>query len=209
MSFWDGVWSLMLPQSIFRMLLLWWLGVLLADVYTGRLRIRMAYLIPLVVLIPCSAGMARLLVIPQVVSDYCAGLGMVGLMACGFHPKCAKWVRGLDRLTWRGDMSYTLYVTHYPIMIFLCGWLMSRDPEHALPGHCGFAVFGTVLCVAIAHGCHLFTEKPFATTKRRQRLVSSTWTGGRGLPGADGGKIATIPVAGSGLGVRENDLGDE
>ena len=39
----------------------------------------------------------------------------------------------LEQLRPLGDCSYTLYVIHVPIVMFISGWLMSRSPTGALP----------------------------------------------------------------------------
>ena len=59
--------------------------------------------------------------------------GFAGLIAAGF----AWQERGgslfvLEQLRPLGDCSYTLYVIHVPIVMFISGWLMSRSPTGAL-----------------------------------------------------------------------------
>ena len=66
----------------------------------------------------------------------------------------------LDRLKPLGDMSYSLYVTHLPILVLLSGWLMSRSPDSTLPAHFGWVAAGIALTLPIAYGSYRLVEKP-------------------------------------------------
>jgi peptidoglycan/LPS O-acetylase OafA/YrhL len=65
-------------------------------------------------------------------------------------------------------MSYTLYVTHFPILVLASGWLMSRSPKGLLPQHFGWVFAGMGTALLIAYGLHFIVERPFLTPARRK-----------------------------------------
>ena len=162
---------------IFTALLTWWLGAMLADIYTGRIRIRWKALAPLAVLLPVLP-----LTLPKLaqhwpllahgwIPDTFYGLGFAGLFACCFGLQERGWsLHLLARLKPLGDMSYTLYIIHMPVLVFLAGWVMSRSAGGTLPGHFGWAAAGSVVCLVIAWLAHFIVEKPF--TSRKTRVAS-------------------------------------
>jgi peptidoglycan/LPS O-acetylase OafA/YrhL len=58
-------------------------------------------------------------------------------------------------------MSYTLYVTHFPILILLSGWLMSRSVQGELPPHLGWVIAGVPLTLILGYAIHRVAERPF------------------------------------------------
>jgi peptidoglycan/LPS O-acetylase OafA/YrhL len=142
-------------------LLGWWMGGILADAYTGRLRIRsawVAWLSPLLFVTPCL----RLPVGP--LNNGLYALGFTGLLAgCLALRTRGASLRALVGLKPLGDMSYTLYVTHFPIFVFLSGWLMSRSPAHELPSHLGWVFAGTAMALLFAYAAHFLVERPFVS----------------------------------------------
>lgn len=157
---------------IFTALFTWWLGALLADVYTGRIRIRWHTLAPLALLLPVlpfaspRLGLHWPLLADGWVPDTAYGLGFAGLFACCFALRERGWtLKFLGRLKPLGDMSYTLYIVHMPILVFLSGWVMSRSPGGVLPQHFGWAAGGVLLGILIAWLAHFVVEKPFTSRK--------------------------------------------
>lgn len=167
-----GAGSVFFIARIFTALLTWWLGALLADIYVGRIRIRWTRLAPFALLLAVLPVALPLLARrwPAVahgwLPDTFYGIGFAGLFACCFALR-EKGVslHFLSRLKPLGDMSYTLYIAHLPILVFLAGWVMSRSPDGTLPRHFGWAALGSLLCLAVAWLAHLVVEKPFTTRK--------------------------------------------
>ncbi len=158
--------------QIFTALLTWWLGVILADIYTGRIRIRWGTLAPLALLLPVLPPAIPLLArhwAPLAhgwIPDTLYALGFAGLFACCFALRERGWTLGfLARLKPLGDMSYTLYIVHMPILVFLSGWVMSRSPGGVLPRHFGWAAIGSLACLLVAWLAHFLVEKPFTSRK--------------------------------------------
>ena len=159
--------------QIFTALLTWWLGALLADIYTGRIRIRWSALTPLVLLLPALPFATPMLArrwpafAHGWMPDTFYGLGFAGLFACCFALRERGWsLHFLGRLKPLGDMSYTLYIVHMPILVFLSGWVMSRSPGGVLPSHFGWAALGTLACLLVAWLAHFIVERPFTTRKK-------------------------------------------
>jgi peptidoglycan/LPS O-acetylase OafA/YrhL len=153
--------------EFFSGLLIWCMGAALADVATGRTVLRLGWvaaLSPMLVVAPFAATSEGW------VTDTLYGLGFAGLLAlCLWLNKRGFPLRWLNALKPLGDMSYTLYITHFPILVLLSGWLMSRAPGGILPMHFGWLAAGALLAASVAHGLHYIVEKPFLSRARASR----------------------------------------
>ncbi len=150
--------------EIFTALLMWSLGALLADVVAGRTRLPLAWL---------AAGTPLLLVLPLVrqdhgwITDTLYAFGFTGLLALCLRLRTRGLpLHWLERLKPLGDISYTLYITHFPILVALSGWLMSRAPGASLPRHFGWVLAGSLVTITFAYGAHFLVEKPFLSRAR-------------------------------------------
>jgi peptidoglycan/LPS O-acetylase OafA/YrhL len=163
LSFSPAPWPATLLREVFSAMICWWLGVLLADAFTGRLSLRFAHVAPAALL---------LLVLPLArlngsLSDFVWAVGFAGLIAACFAlQERGKDLRLLSALKPLGDMSYTLYVIHMPIVVLLSGWLTALNPAHELPRHFGWALAGVMISLVCAYVIHLFAEKPFVAKRR-------------------------------------------
>lgn len=160
-SFFSAYWPMKLIQEVASLLLSWWLGVLLAEIFVGRIRLSWAYLL---CLIP-ALGLGLLgLGQHTVLNDTFCALGFTGLLAFCF------WLQSkgitlfiFEKFKWLGDCSYTLYIIHFPVMVLISGFLIQRNG--VLPAHFWFVIGGTMLVVLLAWFLHFVVEKPFATRK--------------------------------------------
>ncbi len=169
----------------------WWIGALLADIYAGRIKAPFWALSPLLLLLPFTAvipeegAVART---PAAIDLSHGGmhfiralassdgslqviglaLAFAGLISLGFAlQRRGLTLRPLNALKWLGDMSYTLYLIHMPICVFVSGWLMSRTPQRTLP-HTPWLVFLIIpTMLAIAWLAHLLVERPFTRSHTR------------------------------------------
>ncbi len=94
-----------------------------------------------------------------------------------------------------GDLSYPLYITHYPLIYVYTAWV-TRDH---VPGARG-AVWGVLLlvtAVAIAYGCLKLYDEPVRAWLSRRYLPSGT----RATPGSDDANAAELASAGTSRGV--------
>ncbi len=156
--------SLAWLRGVFETMIIWWLGALLADCYAGRLPIAFG---------PLAAAMAAFLVVPfwhvgPTTQDVVVGIGVAGFVAACFALKArGASLAPLARLAPLGEMSYTLYVVHFPILV-LCSGLVMRASGGVLPMHFGWAAAAVVLCLAFAWALHFAVERPF-TSRRPAR----------------------------------------
>jgi peptidoglycan/LPS O-acetylase OafA/YrhL len=162
LSFLPTIWPLALLNNIFTMMLAWWFGVLLADVFSGRLSVSFARIAPL---------SAVLLILPvlhlnNIVKDILWAIGFTGMIAgCFALQNRGRKLRLLASLKPLGDMSFTLYVIHFPMLVLASGYLMSTSASHELPRHLGWSLIGSGIVLAVSWVVHLFAEKPFVTRK--------------------------------------------
>ena len=156
-------WPLRMPEQVLAGMGIWWLGAVLAEKEAGRLSVRWR-----------SLGMFAVALLPapfmraSPFADGVWGLGFFGLIsilfALGEHHVTR---RALGRLGWLGECSYTMYVIHFPLLVLLSGWLMSRSPSGTLPAHLGW-VYGSIpVLVLFSYLAHYFVERPFVRSSRK------------------------------------------
>ncbi len=169
-SYFPGAWPLRLLQEVFTYMLAWWLGAMLADVLAGRLNWRWQW-------VALGSGCAGLLALRGDDSLRVVGMGLIFsavLAGCFLLQEWKIRLRWLDRLKPLGDMSYTLYVTHFPILVLAGGWLMSRSPKGVLPQHFGWVAIGVAVTLPIAYALHFIVERPFLSRKRGDVVVEKS-----------------------------------
>lgn len=156
-----GEWPGVLVWQVASKMFVWWLGALLAEGIAGRIAMRWGHLGLLGLMIP----VLPFLNLSEWAKDLLWGLGFFGCFATLFALQVRGWrFRALSNLRWLGGMSYTLYVVHFPILVILSGWLMTRSPDHELPGHFGWVCVGVCASLALSWGAHLLIERPFTRT---------------------------------------------
>ncbi|PWT91279.1 MAG: hypothetical protein C5B54_05615 [Acidobacteria bacterium] len=153
-----------LPAAIFSLMPVWWFGALLADVYIERIHIKLwkigllSILMP--ILFPLAFPMAGHSSAFRILQDIGWAAGITGLLAAGFawlnHGGSLRLIAALKPL---GDMSYTLYVIHVPILVLLSGIALSQTPDHRLPQHVSWTILGILLSMLAAYAAHFLTEK--------------------------------------------------
>jgi peptidoglycan/LPS O-acetylase OafA/YrhL len=162
-------WPSLLLKKIFFYMIVWWLGVLLADIYSGKIQFDFKWISPLaLLLIPLPLS-----IIPLSFSSYVPllwGLGFCGLFSILFKLKETNFmIRTLNKLKPLGDISYSLYVVHFPLLVLLSGFIMKREGN--LPPHFWYVYIGIVLGVGMGYLSYLTVEKRFL--KPRLSLSSS------------------------------------
>jgi peptidoglycan/LPS O-acetylase OafA/YrhL len=150
-------------RGVFQLMIVWWFGVLLADLFTKRLSLRYEALAGLM-----FAPLALRLGAPVApCRDILIGLAFSGLIASCFALQERGWrLSLLSALRPLGEMSYTLYVIHFPILAFMSGCLM-KATGGPLPEHFGWVGAAVLLCVGLAWPLHLIMERPFLAPARK------------------------------------------
>jgi peptidoglycan/LPS O-acetylase OafA/YrhL len=166
---------LSVPRRVFAALPAWWCGVLLADVYVGRIRVPFKH---------CAWFSFAIIVkfiphLPEPVGNLAAAMGFCGIISLFFHlQQCGVRLVLLDKLKWLGDFSYTLYVTHWPQVIFmtpLWAWVIrTKVPRRMAPT----LEFFTLMLVPLgaAYLLSLFVERPFTRTKKKGAATAAEAT---------------------------------
>jgi peptidoglycan/LPS O-acetylase OafA/YrhL len=156
--------SLFWLRGIFQLIIVWWLGALLAARYVGAAPAafaRVRWVAVVLLLVPIKRG-------DPVLRDIVIGFGFVGLLSACLDQierrRRSGWLQILERLRPLGGMSYTLYVVHFPILVFLSGCLMKRSGG-LLPEHFGWALAGAMLSLLLAYALHFVVERPFTTRR--------------------------------------------
>jgi len=164
LSFVPSLWHGSFLQGIFGLMLSWWLGVLLAESYVGRLRVPFRPLALLLLVGPLALVWPHA---PSDAADTLYAFSFAGLLAlCFDRLQTGKLPVFLERLKPLGDLSYSLYVIHFPILALMSGWLMSRSSSHTLPMHFGWVAVGIVVSLGAAYPIHLLVERPFTSRRR-------------------------------------------
>jgi peptidoglycan/LPS O-acetylase OafA/YrhL len=146
-------------RIVFQLMIVWWFGALLADRFAGRIRIRYATLSWLL-LAPLALAARHF---GDFWHDVIVGLGFSGVIAaCLAWQESGRSLSALVRLRPLGAMSYTLYVVHFPVLVFLSGSLM-RARGGSLPDHLWWVAAGILLCSLLAWALHFVVERPFTT----------------------------------------------
>ena len=163
LSFYPGLWPEELSRDVFSLIVCWWLGVLLAEVYVGRISISLKYISWLIGILPLMPLIKDL---PAPVYYSFFSLGVAGIIALCLYLQERKFsLRILERFALIGSFSFTLYIIHYPIFVFIRGW-WQLNHNGALPMNFGLALAGILFVGVLAYLVHFLTELPFLRSGR-------------------------------------------
>jgi peptidoglycan/LPS O-acetylase OafA/YrhL len=164
----------------------WWAGAMLAEVYAGRLKVNFSWLVPLAVLMLGENALLNLMTqfgmpssgvwmdVRYALAQNIKAVGMCGLIAGLFAlQRRGLSLRIFDRLGFLGDMSYTLYVIHAPVLFLFAGWYMATSTDGHIPHHLGPMAIAVIGVLAIAWVVHFVTERPFSKS-HRAHVVTTT-----------------------------------
>jgi peptidoglycan/LPS O-acetylase OafA/YrhL len=138
----------------------WWIGCIIADMITGRIKVRMDLLSLFTLVFPLLIIFRKAL-FSQVVEDTLWAVGFGGMVILLLYVRNNySELKALSKLKWLGDCSYTLYVTHFPVLVFMSGAVL-KSTGNVMPTHFYYVFSGILLTTGIAWGSHFFVEKPF------------------------------------------------
>jgi peptidoglycan/LPS O-acetylase OafA/YrhL len=167
-SFFPGLWPEKLLPDVFSMMITWWMGVILAEIYCNRIKLKLQV---------ASFPLATILLyfVPSqfasVWNDLIMGFFFFGLLALLLSMKENNQIKTLlGKLKILGDFSYTLYITHFPILVFFAGWVFLKNGNDQ-PTHFGYVLAGILITIGISYLLHFVTEVPFIS-KRETKTVN-------------------------------------
>lgn len=151
---------IVLLDKVLTLLPTWWIGTLLADIYTGRISIKFKYLTPLSIFLfllpfdifhlPIAGAM-----------EFMWTLGFAGLFSICFFLQEKGYKTILEYLKPLGDISYSLYVIHMPIVVFMSGWILQTSGNQLLPQSFKYVLLGIIVSILAAIFSYFLVEKPF------------------------------------------------
>ena len=110
-----------------------------------------------------SAPFPAVLFALERIGDWISGLGFMGIVG---YFLLWPWEKSMFRypisfLEKAAPFSYTLYLVHFPLLVFYSGVLMNMSPEHALPKSQVHIFVGIAVVLFVSWALHFITERPF------------------------------------------------
>lgn len=155
-------WTETLSKAVFSSIISWWAGVLLAEVYTKRIGIGLLNFAGISIL-----GFFLLPFLPfySDLYDFRIALLLTSMISCilYFQSKNISF-KLIEIFKFFGDFSYTLYIIHFPILVFISGIVLKFNQNH-LPKHSFFVLLGILVSLVISYLIHFLVELPFMKSK--------------------------------------------
>ncbi|MCP9748268.1 acyltransferase [Lacihabitans sp. CS3-21] len=155
-------WTETLSKAVFSSIISWWAGVLLAEVYSKRIGIG---LLNFAVINILGFFLLPFLPIYSDLYDFRIALLLTALICCilYFQSKNISF-KLIENFKFFGDFSYTLYIIHFPILVFISGIVLKLN-QNQLPKHSFFVLLGIIVSLGVAYLTHFLVELPFMKPK--------------------------------------------
>ncbi|RZK49205.1 MAG: acyltransferase [Pedobacter sp.] len=147
-------------QNVAYTVLIWYLGVILADLYikhNKRLKNVYPYFFVPILSYPL---LDRNNIDTFPILDLVFGIFTMGLICCLLYNRFNKLNLFFNKFKLIGLYSYSLYLLHWPIQEFLQRIILKFSIHQTLPYHQWYTILGTVVSFSIAYLIYLVTEKP-------------------------------------------------
>jgi peptidoglycan/LPS O-acetylase OafA/YrhL len=107
-----------------------------------------------------------------IVGDYLTAVGFAAFMYVLLHDHRRLQNGVYERASRRlAAFSFSLYVTHLPLLVLLRAWLIPRAPWEITPATTAYALAISMVCIAYAATFAAFTEKRTTTVRRRVEQI--------------------------------------
>jgi peptidoglycan/LPS O-acetylase OafA/YrhL len=155
-------WTETLSKAVFSSIISWWAGVILAEVYTKRIGLG---LLNFTVITLIGFFLLPFLPIYSDLYDFRIALLLTAIISCllFFKTKNISF-KLIENFKFFGDFSYTLYIIHFPILVFISGIVLKYN-QNQLPMHSYFVFLGIIVCLVLAYLTHFLVELPFMKPK--------------------------------------------
>ncbi len=165
LSYFGNNWHPKLFWKIMDSFILWWIGLLISHVYSNTYLsvLKTKYLS--VILVFSSFLMFFIFRLYKIDNPHLLDLQIcllfAGIILILLHLKKDNvFVIILERLKWLGDYSFTLYLVHGTILMFLSGLIINFYKQ--LPTHHYFVIIFIIFINLFSYFVHLLIEKPFS-----------------------------------------------
>lgn len=148
----------------------WWLGAVAADVYAGRKHVKGLFYKPLLLILLLVPYLSSKESVSYLLRDTVMALGFFGLVLFLLQNRNAKAVKLLEALKFTGSFSYTLYVTHFPLLVLMNGLLLSYT-GNVLPSSFLYTWLGVLIVTGFAWLLHFVVEVPFLSSSVKKPPV--------------------------------------
>ncbi|MCP9756929.1 acyltransferase [Lacihabitans sp. CCS-44] len=155
-------WTETLSKSVFSAIISWWAGVILAEIYSKRIGIgllKFAFMNILgFILLPFLPVYSHLY-------DFRIALLLTAVISIllYFQTKNIS-LKLIEIFKFFGDFSYTLYIIHFPVLVFISGVVL-KFSQNQLPKHSFFVFLGIFVSLIMAYLTHFIVELPFMKPK--------------------------------------------
>ncbi len=123
-----GTTTILLFDKVLGYLFIWWLGVVLADIYVGRFKVNLKRFFPFILLL-VFIPFYKKLQLDLLKQDIITSLGVFSFFIYLFYLLNVKSpiISVLSKCNFLADFSYTLYVIHFPILVVYHGLLLRNN----------------------------------------------------------------------------------
>lgn len=163
---------LILANTVFRYLLCWWLGCLMADTWFFRPKLIKPILYSLgsvlIILAIAHYGGKSLFM----VSEYELAVLYAGFILLLLFNPDNRIARFIQRFSFLGTFSYTLYLVHFSLLVFLSGMIL-KFHHNSLPQSQVMIIAGILISLSVSFLSFLLVEKRFISSSKKLQVNSS------------------------------------